>query len=289
MAAIKLEQFGGMLPAWDDNLLPAGQAAASLNGYLFSGALQGWRQPKLLRNLTNSAAKFAYRVPTVTKQIARAYLVFLANPSAGDTVKIGEVTYAFVNAVTKKNDVLLGATLDDSASQLLAVLTATGSNLFPFQGVNPAVSQVAGDNAIGTAGFPATHTYMKVVAPDYGAAFNSTQVAESTGGVRMVWVSDFLLTDTTATFAGGSNSTLDPSLPGAATWLEFTDPDTSVVRSPVVDDKFDRHYFAAGGQRLRGRPDGVEVGHPDLVDHAADEGGAVAVLRHLGLEPQQLP
>lgn len=245
MGAIKLEQFGGMLPAWDDNLLPAGQAASSLNGYLFSGALQGWRKPKLLRNLTNSAAKFAYRVPVVSKQVSRAYLVFVGNPSPGDTVKVGEVTYEFVAAVTKKNDVLLGATAADSAAQFLNVLTATGTNLFAFQGINPAVSQVAGDNTVGIANFPASLSYIKVIAPDYGAAYNSTQVAESTNNVRLSWVADFLLADTTATFVGGTNSTLDPSLPGAATWLEFTDADTSVVRSPVVDDKFDRHYFAS--------------------------------------------
>src|SRR5271166_1591490 len=53
-----------MLPAWDDHLLPGGQASSATNGYLFGGKLSGWRQPKLLRSLTNSAAKYAYRIPT---------------------------------------------------------------------------------------------------------------------------------------------------------------------------------------------------------------------------------
>ena len=44
--SFKLQQFGGMLPAWDDHLIPDGQASSSLNGYLFSGRLQGWREPK---------------------------------------------------------------------------------------------------------------------------------------------------------------------------------------------------------------------------------------------------
>lgn len=234
-----------MLPGWDDNLLPTGQAAASLNGYLFSGSLQGWRQPKKLRDLTNSAAKFAYRVPTVSKQVARAYLVFLSLPNAGDTVKVGEVTYRFNTSVDAKNDVLIGATTLATATQLLDVLIASGSNLFPNQSGNPSVSLVAGDNSVDTANFPGAYAYLKVVAPDYGAAYNATQVAESTAGARLLWVSDFLLVDTTTTFVGGTNSTLDASLPGAATWLEFDDIDTSVVRSPVVDDTFDRHYFAS--------------------------------------------
>jgi hypothetical protein len=63
MSALKLDKYGGMLPAWDSRLLPDGQADFSLNCYLFSGALTGWRQPKLLRTLRNSAAQFVYRIP----------------------------------------------------------------------------------------------------------------------------------------------------------------------------------------------------------------------------------
>jgi hypothetical protein len=62
MTAIKIEKFGGQLPAWNDILLPEGQASYSRNCYLYSGALTGWRQPKPLRPLTNPDAKFAYRV-----------------------------------------------------------------------------------------------------------------------------------------------------------------------------------------------------------------------------------
>lgn len=63
MSALKLDRFGGQMPAWDSRLLPEGQADFALNTYLFSGALIGWRQPKLLRTLSDSAAKFAYRLP----------------------------------------------------------------------------------------------------------------------------------------------------------------------------------------------------------------------------------
>jgi hypothetical protein len=52
-----------MLPSWDSRLLPDGQSDYSLNCYLFSGALIGWRQPKLLRQLNNTAAKYVYRIP----------------------------------------------------------------------------------------------------------------------------------------------------------------------------------------------------------------------------------
>lgn len=66
MTAFKLNQFGGELPAWDPRLLPDGQSTASFNGYLFSGALQGWRMPKLLRTLANPSAAYAYRIPSTS-------------------------------------------------------------------------------------------------------------------------------------------------------------------------------------------------------------------------------
>jgi hypothetical protein len=63
MTSLKLDKFGGQLPAWDTRLLPDGQADYSINCYLFAGTLTGWRQPKRLRTLRNSAAKYAYRIP----------------------------------------------------------------------------------------------------------------------------------------------------------------------------------------------------------------------------------
>ena len=63
MTAYKLDKYGGMLPAWDSRLLPEGQADFSINSYLFSGALTGWRQPKLLYTLRDSTSKYAYRLP----------------------------------------------------------------------------------------------------------------------------------------------------------------------------------------------------------------------------------
>jgi hypothetical protein len=68
MSAIKLDKFGGQLPAWDSRLLPEGQADHSVNAYLYSGVLTGWRQPRLLRMLNNSAAQFVYRIPNKNTQ-----------------------------------------------------------------------------------------------------------------------------------------------------------------------------------------------------------------------------
>jgi hypothetical protein len=62
VTAIKLEKFGGELPAWSSRLLPPGQAALALNCFLLSGELVGWRQPKLLYTLKSGTSKFAWRM-----------------------------------------------------------------------------------------------------------------------------------------------------------------------------------------------------------------------------------
>ena len=239
MPAIKMEQFGGMLPAWDEHLLPNGQAASSINGYLFSGALDGWRIPKLLRNLSNSAAKFAYRVPTVTKGTASSTLTFVGNPQAGDAVTIGEFTYTFVASTASLDApyvVLIGVTSSDTAVNFLAALTLdqglnTNQGILYGKGTgpNPSLDQTGKCTNL-------TNTVF-VQAADIGAAYNAVVTTETTGGVRLSWPS--------ATLTGGLNNSFDPSITGIATWLEFLDPDTNVVRSPIVDDQFNRYYMAS--------------------------------------------
>ncbi len=247
MSVLKLEQYGGMLPAWDPHLLPAGQADFCENTYLFSGALTGWREPKLLHALTNSAARFTYRVPTTIQSTASAILVFQANVLADDTVKVGEEVYTFKAAVVNEYEVLLGASATDSATALFKALTATGIAGTDYGSgtvVNPAISAtdcVQGSFDFGSGAKPT----LSLKSPTFGAAFNTTVVTESTSGARLKWVYDANITHTTTTFQGGTNQTFDNEITGAATWLEYVDPDTNVMRSPVVDDKFHRYYFAS--------------------------------------------
>lgn len=63
MAAIKLASFGGMVPAVDERLLPDNAAAYSKNTWLYTGDLEGFRQPRFIRNLVSSTAKRVFRIP----------------------------------------------------------------------------------------------------------------------------------------------------------------------------------------------------------------------------------
>lgn len=249
MTAIKIEKFGGMMPAWNDHYIPEGQASYARNCYLFSGALAGWRKPKLLRALTDSAAKFVYRIPAFTKTYADANLIFLSNASQGDTVKIGEETYTFTATVTVAFDVKIGASAHDTLGNLFDALTLGGTPGVQY-GVgcveNPAVDTdtvSTGTFDFGTGDLP----WLYIKAPDIGKAFNTTVVTESTSGTRLKWLTSPLtsLSNTTTTFSGGLNTTFDPTITTSATWLEFADRDTTVIRSPVVNDSFHRHYFAS--------------------------------------------
>jgi hypothetical protein len=421
MGSVHIKNFAGQLPAWDDRMIPDDQASFSQNAYLYSGAMIGWRQPTFLRAMLNSAAKFAFRFPTISSSISGASLD-VVGPIAGDTVTVGEVVYKFVTTPTNPNDVLLGSTALKSAQSLYLAITqgefdptiaglgtapnpavatqspvlgfpyaitgttnTPGANMVALVPVTPAGTmllssinvipgatqgaakftgvvyenvnqinaagtaytnipsslmasgaQVVGctagvaissvlaapvtlqggstywigftmDTAVsfqlattGTLGVSNANPYtngapnpfqttelsgittggstvgslqsayntlqpcwqiwagmtriqtadaqnslsgaiLALEAPSFGASFNLTTVAESTGATRLTW-------NGATTFTGGTNQSSDTRMVGASTWMEFLDQDTNVVRTPVVDDVFQRYYFASPSQ-----------------------------------------
>ena len=254
-----------MLPSWEPHLLPPGQAASSTNCYLFSGALTGWRLPTFLRNLNNSAAAYVYRIPMVNQSVATAFLVFLTQPNIGDTVLVGEDTYTFASTITSTSppySVLIGASTLVTAQNLLNAITfdnALGTNAGITYGLNTVINgQVAtpndnsgqSTNVVGTT-YPTggAYTYLQVFSPDYGAAFNTTAVGENTGAVRLIWFSQLWPSypgrPEVFTFSGGTNPAFNSSITGTSTWLEFLDPDTNVVKNQVVNDIYNRYYWAS--------------------------------------------
>ena len=279
MPAIKLEQFGGELPAWAPELLPTGQAAQSVNGYLFSGNLQGWRQPKLLRNLTNPSAKYAYRIPTLSETQALAYLVFVFQPNDGDQITVGDDTYTYRSilsgspippALTPPGlpfEILIGASTLATAINTVAALTVDyglqtsagityGQNTTPNSSIltippeptPPFKLASAGAGTVNISGL--NFSYVIIGAPDFGAAFNSINVGMNTSAMsNLLWLSDLLSeSHTTSYLSGGSNPSFTNSITGAASWLEFLDQDTNVLKSQVADDQFDRFYIASPSQ-----------------------------------------
>jgi hypothetical protein len=63
MVALTLSNFGGMIPAVDDHLLPDNQAGLSQNAWVYSGAVEGFRAMTSVHTLVNPRAKKAFRVP----------------------------------------------------------------------------------------------------------------------------------------------------------------------------------------------------------------------------------
>lgn len=246
--SFKFEQFGGMLPAWDDTLIPPGQASDAENTYLFSGGLAGWRKPKLLYTMLSGASKFAYRLPTLTEVRAQAIFYMLLQPINALQVTVGEETYTFVAGVpAAAYQVAIGATLNDSLANLFNALTLdsganTGGGTIYGVGTyaNPAIDQ-SGPPTLNQIAYDTPRIH--VFAPETGAAYNVTAVSHNAPGY-FSWRTTDTVTETT-TLAGGVNLTFDPAVTGASTWIEFADPDTDVIRSPVVDDEFDRYYFAS--------------------------------------------
>ena len=63
MAVVKINAFGGMIPATDDRLLTDSAAALSRNCYLYTGQLVGMVSPKFIRDMINLDYGKAFRIP----------------------------------------------------------------------------------------------------------------------------------------------------------------------------------------------------------------------------------
>lgn len=63
MVALKLNTFGGMIPATDARLLPDNMAVLARDAWLYSGALEGIREAKAIYTPTQSTTKYVFRIP----------------------------------------------------------------------------------------------------------------------------------------------------------------------------------------------------------------------------------
>jgi hypothetical protein len=63
MVALRLQNFGGMIPAVDPRLLPQEQAELSVNTWMYTGSLQGFREPVEIYTCNSASTKRVFRIP----------------------------------------------------------------------------------------------------------------------------------------------------------------------------------------------------------------------------------
>lgn len=83
MVALKIQQFGGMIPATDPRLLPDNQAVLSQNAWVYTGALEGIRQKTAVYTCVNPLTRKVYRIPKLyydKNHIADSYWLEFQNP-----------------------------------------------------------------------------------------------------------------------------------------------------------------------------------------------------------------
>ena len=73
MVALKLQNFGGMIPAVDPHLLPPNSAEHCENAWVNSGALQGFRELELIYTPTDPLTKRVFRIPVEKVDSARIF------------------------------------------------------------------------------------------------------------------------------------------------------------------------------------------------------------------------
>jgi hypothetical protein len=96
MVALKLKNFGGMIPAVDPRLLPDNQAELSENAWMYTGAIEGIRLPTSVYTLTNPLTRKVYRIPkqyydknhivdSYWLEFQNPYVDVIHSPTVGDT------------------------------------------------------------------------------------------------------------------------------------------------------------------------------------------------------------
>jgi hypothetical protein len=187
---------------------PAIESAASLqNGCLITDTARpsGWTSNQIVAfypdldsvaavghfpsgDAYNAAVNFFAQSPRPT-QLAiglhpadQAYgtLTFAANPTVGDTVTVGSQTYTFKSTLTTANDVKIGSTEDDSATNLLLAITGAGVAGTNYYAGTTAVSTVTVTKATVT-----SHAVLTVTAVAYGTSGASIALAESGSSVAV--------------------------------------------------------------------------------------------------------
>lgn len=63
MVALKLENFGGMIPAVNDYYLPVNQAALSENAWVYTGAVEGFQELRLAYTCSSNNVGKVFRIP----------------------------------------------------------------------------------------------------------------------------------------------------------------------------------------------------------------------------------
>jgi len=84
MVAKKLQNFGGMIPAIDRQLLPEMSADFAKNTWLYSGAIQGFKGLRKVHTLANAAAKKTFRIPIAkldAERIPNSYWLEFTSPN----------------------------------------------------------------------------------------------------------------------------------------------------------------------------------------------------------------
>lgn len=125
---------------------------------------------------------------TAAAKTAQGSLTFVSNPLADATVTVGEVTYKFVEAVAAANDVKLGATVSETAANLVAAINA-GVGIGEVYGAGTVANEKA--NAL-----LSENNVVTVFAGTPGAAGNAVALASSGDAVTV----------SGATLAGGADA-----------------------------------------------------------------------------------
>lgn len=267
--------YGDALPTAADGLY--------LTKYLLAAGGMRW-MPKMPTCFTLALA-LAATSNTVAAGVSavRAYGTLtsdLSNPSAGDTVTIGNRTFTFVSAFSSEptvaDEIMIGVDADTTLGNLKAGINGTGTAGIEYSEGTVAHTQV-------TCGNVTAHA-VTITAKLYGTAGNAYASTET--GSHLSWGA--------ATLGGGVRATETITFAGAANTMYFLNISTveQVAMAVNANVGFIHNTHAAAGKPIGTRGIGLQtnngfagnvvitITYPDsLTAHSTANAPAVAVVR----------
>lgn len=179
MVALKLTNFGGMVPLLDDELLPQTAAAYSENAWVYSGALTGLKSPRLVHTCA-ATTRMVFRLPlderspynyehSLYVEFADPNTDVLRAPVFDDTYE----RYYWASPTTGPRYNTRARLIAGSAEYVLGI---------PFPSVAPGVTASGGSS-----GTSLTRTYLTTFVSAYGEEGSPSDPTTVTGKLDDTW------------------------------------------------------------------------------------------------------
>lgn len=223
MTVIKIEDFGGVAPRYSARLLQTNQAVLAQNAKLLSGELRGLHETQLIKDFN------------------------LSPPANGALTQSAGGSLSAATYYVRSTWILEGSA--ETAAGTETSLAVSANNVLNVAAPSSAPTGATGWNVyVSTAS--GTETRQNTSAIALGSAW-----VEPTSGLTNTGAKPpTAMTPVQRAYRLPSSVSAPIPISGSDNWISFFDSNVDFVRTPVLQDSFERYYWTGDSYYLTGQP-----------------------------------